>query len=672
MKKNNFHKQAENIIGPQYCDNAEIEPLPIVIIGNGPVGMRVVRELLEHKSSTPIVIYGEEQYETYNRVQLSSWLAGEINWETLLQPLEKNALHNVTEKIGYKIESIDTDKQTVTDNTGKTQPYFKLVLATGSNPHLPDIKGIHATGVYTFRNLKDANALLARRARSHHTIVLGGGLLGIESARAMLMGNTKVTLVENTDHLLGQQLDEDASELLQNEIESLGINVIIGDGVVEVLVNERLKGIRLRSGKELTCDTLIVATGIRPNISLAKNAGLAFSRGITVNNAMQTSNRNIYAIGECAEHQNKVYGLVTPGLEQASVAAANIFKVVNNYAGSIAASRLKIVGTQVFSMGPIGVNEISHYGKTYKYFDDKKGVYRKILVHRYRLKGAIGLGNWGETVRLQTLIGKNEYIFPWQIIRFINTGNVWSEEVSQGVSAWPSNALVCQCMGVTKGSIESAISAGTCKLEEVSKKTGASTVCGSCKPLVQDLLGNQSISEPTSMHKTLIGFSSFALLATLLFFFAPAIPYATSVQHEWHWDMLWREQFNKQVSGFTILGLFTVGLLVSLRKRIRAFDKLGKFEFWRMFHIALGVLVILGLIAHTGFRLGNGLSFLLMLSFTGMLFIGAISTGLIGIEHRISNASSTRVRRLSVLWHIFLFWPVPVLLAWHILKSYWY
>ncbi|MEM7400579.1 MAG: FAD-dependent oxidoreductase [Pseudomonadota bacterium] len=666
-----MHNTAEQL-PPKVITPPERGPLPVIVVGNGPSGMRVVRELLSHNSDIPIIIYGEEQYEAYNRVQLSSWLAGEIDWETLLQPLDKNEAHNVTEKVGYKIDSINVDNKTVTDNTGNIQHYSKLVLATGSNPHIPKIKGIHATGVYTFRNLKDANALLARRASSHHTVVLGGGLLGIESARAMQIGNTKVTLIENTDRLLGQQLDNEASKLLQKEIVSLGIDIIIGDGVIEAIVNERLNGIRLRSGKEIACDTLIVATGIRPNINLAKSAGLTYSRGITVNNAMQTSNRDIYAIGECVEYQSKVYGLVAPGLEQASVAAANISKIVNNYAGSIAASRLKVVGTQVFSMGPMGVNEIQHFGITYSYHDDKKGVYRKILVHRYRLKGAIGIGDWAETVRLQTIIGKNKWIFPWQIVRFINSGNIWPEEVSQSVNAWPSHALVCQCMGVTRGSIGNAISAGACKLEEVSKKTGASTVCGSCKPLVQDLLGTQSMHEPVAMYKTLIGFSSFALLAALLFFLAPAIPYATSVQHDWHWDVLWREQFNKQVSGFTILGLFIVGLLVSLRKRIRIFDKLGKFEFWRMFHILLGILAVLGLVAHTGFRMGNGLSFFLMLSFTCMIFVGAISTGVIGFEHRISNALATRVRRLSVLWHILLFWPVPVLLAWHILKSYWY
>ncbi len=663
---------AVNLIEPQYIENTEHAPLPIVIIGNGPVGMRAIRELATRLPKSNIIIYGEEQYQAYNRVQLSSWLAGDIDWQTLLQPLDNELCKNIIERIGYSVVSIDIENNSILDNAGNIQPYSKLILATGSNPHLPEIPGIHSHGVYTFRNLKDANALLARRASSHHTVILGGGLLGIESARAMQQGNTKVTLVENTDRLLGQQLDEEASKLLQEEIIELGINIIIGDGVIEVLVDERVYGIKLRSGDEILCDTLIVSTGIRPNIELAKQAGLSFSRGITVNNAMQTSNKDIYAIGECAEHQNKIYGLVAPGLEQAAVASANIAKVVNNYSGSVAASRLKVVDTQVFSMGPMGINEIPHYGSTYTYRDHESGLYRKILVHRYRLIGAIGIGDWDETVRLQTLIGQKKWIFPWQILNFKNTGNIWSQEISQSVSTWPSQALVCQCMGVTRGVISDAVTSGACKLEDVSNKTGASTVCGSCKPLVMDLLGAQSKPEPVAMYKTLIGFSAFTLLAALLFFFSPVIPYSNTVQQNWHWDVLWREQFNKQVSGFTILGLFAVGLLLSLRKRTRILDKLGKFDYWRLIHIILGTFVVFGLIAHTGFRMGNGLSFLLMLSFSCMLLIGAISTGVIGFEHRLNNSIVTRIRRLSVLWHILLFWPVPVLLAWHILKSYWY
>ncbi len=649
------------------------EPLPVVIIGNGPVGMRSATEMLNKLPDTSLVIYGEEPQEPYNRIQLSSWLAGEIKWSSLQQPLSipKNA--KIDQRFGFKITEINSGKKYVIDNTGKKQSYSKLILATGSKPHEPDIPGVDQRGVYTFRNFKDANSLLARRARSHHTIVIGGGLLGIESARAMQKNNTKVTLIEHADRILNNQLDIDSATLLQQEILKLGITLITGDSVSEILGSGRVEGIVLRSGIKIKCDTIILSTGIKPNIELAKHAGLSFLRGIIVNDSMQTSNKDIYAIGECAEHQNKIYGLVAPGLEQASVAVANLANIKNQYSGSVAASRLKVIGTQVFSMGPMGDDAIQHYGKNYTYTDLNNGIYRKILIHRYRLVGVISIGMWDETVRLQTTIGNAAVILPWQILRFLNTGNIWSEEIGKNIATWPASAIVCQCMNVTRGSISECISnQASCSAKDISQITGASTVCGSCKPLVQDLLGNSQPLEPAPLYQPLGIFSGISLIAAILFFISPSIPYADSVQHQWHWDQLWRNQLFKQISGFSILGIFSIGLLLSLRKRFRRFDKWGSFDIWRMIHIALGTSVIAVLIAHTGFRMGNGLNFLLMLSFCLMLIVGSLSSGVIAFEHKIGSAVATRLRRLSIFGHILLFWPVPVLLAWHILKGYWY
>lgn len=663
---------SESLVNSNQVKGTNHQPLPIIIIGNGPVGMRAAKELLNKVSNTPLIIYGEEQQEPYNRVQLSSWLAGDVDWHSLLQPLTQHDNTKVEQRFGYKIIHIDTINKTVQDNSGYEQSYSKLILATGSNPYEPNIPGINQHGVYTFRNFKDANSLIARRARTHHTVILGGGLLGIESAHAMQKNNTKVTLIEHGDRLLSSQLDSNASEILKNEILNLGIKLIIGDSVTEILGEDRVEGITLRSGIHLACDTIILSTGIRPNIELAKQANLSYRRGIIVNDSMQTSNDDIYAIGECAEHRDKIYGLVAPGLEQASVAAAHISNIDNLYSGSVAASRLKVIGTQVFSMGPMGNDAIQHYGSNYVYQDKKKGIYRKILIHRYRLVGAIGLGQWDETVRLQTTIGKAAWIFPWQIIRFLKTGNIWPEEIGQSVATWPTSALVCQCMGVSRGSISECINKGACKIEQVSQQTGASSVCGSCKPLIQDLLGNRETLEPIPLSKPLAVLAAASLLAAVLILTSPSIPYANSVQHEWRWDQLWRNQLFKQISGFSILGIFSIGLLLSLRKRFRRFDKWGSFDIWRMTHIALGTLVIAVLIAHTGLRLGNGINFFLMLSFCLMLVVGSISTGVIAFEHKLGNAIATRLRRLSALGHIILFWPVPALLAWHILKGYWY
>ncbi|MDJ0741130.1 MAG: FAD-dependent oxidoreductase [Gammaproteobacteria bacterium] len=645
---------------------------PFVIVGNGPVGMRMARELLRRQPTRPVVIYGDEQHQPYNRVRLSSWLAGEIDWDDLTQPLDPPSGTRVDERIGLRIAQIDRQAHRVVDQLGRRQRYHKLILATGSTPFVPSIPGTDLEGIFTFRDLDDTNRLLARRARSHHTVVVGGGLLGLEAARGMQRSNTQVSVVEHADRLLGQQLDEAASRRLQHAVEALGIAVVIGDGIAQIDGRDRVEHVRLRSGRTLRCDTLIIAAGIRPNIALAKAARLAFARGIQVDDRMRTSDPDIYAVGECAEHRGRVYGLVAPGLEQAAVAAADIAAIDSRYAGSVAASRLKVVGTQVFSMGPMGAGEDPHYGRAHVFRDDAAGVYRKVLVRRHRLVGAIGIGDWHETVRLQTMIGRAQRVWPWQLLRFRRGGNIWPEEVSQGVAAWPAASIVCQCTGVTRGAISEAISLGACNAGAIADATGASTVCGSCKPLVADLLGAGEPAAPAPRHRILLGAAVASLIGALAILVGPAIPYADSVRHAWHWDMLWREELFKQISGFGVLGLFVAGLAVSLRKRTGVLNRLGRFDAWRLAHVLLGVLVVAGLVAHTGLRLGNGLNLALMTSFSALLLAGAVTTTVIALEHRLDGGFVQRVRRQSVWLHILLFWPVPALLGWHIFKSYWF
>ena len=261
---------------------------------------------------------------------------------------------------------------------------------------------------------------------------------------------------------------------------------------------------------------------------------------------------------------------------------------------------------------------------------------------------------------------------PWEILRFLRTGSVWPEESLDGVAAWPAQALVCQCTGVTRGQISEAINLGASCSADVCKATGASTVCGSCKPLVEQMLGNNQPAKPVPFAKTLIGASLFAALATLIAWLAPSWPYAESVQGGWQFDELWRDGLIKQITGFTILGLFALGLTVSLRKRWSMTGKWGKFDLWRIAHLLLGALVIASLLAHTGFRTGHGLNMALSLTFVALLLSGGISGLLIGLSHKLDPGAAQRWRKQAVWWHIVLFWPVPVLLAWHVLKSYWY
>lgn len=646
------------------------KPEPVVVIGTGPVGIGVTEELLKRDSTTPIILYGNEPWEPYNRVQLSALLTGERSLGGINNTLRLQPGHRVVQQHNCEITDIDLHNKTVTDRLGRRQAYRILILATGSRPHVPSIEGIDKTGVYTFRNLNDAEQLMARRTRCRRAVVIGGGLLGLEAARGMQKFHTQVCLVEHSNRLMSRQLDSRAAGLLREHLYRLGIHSILSESVKSVTGDTAVTGIECRSGRKLDCDTLIVATGIRPNKEMARRAGLSVNRGIRVNDQMQTSDPSVYAVGECAEHRGLVYGLVAPGLEQAAIAAHSISGGTTHYTGSLSATQLKVVGASVFSMGRIGETEPVSQLKRYRYTRPEGDAYRKLFLFRNRLVGAIAYGDWPDTHRLQEAIQKQRYLWPWQRQRFLGSGLLWSGSEDESVTDWPAAATVCQCTGVTRGVLTQALNDGHRSLAALCTTTGASSVCGSCKPLLADLLGSRQL-EPETGSRTLRWSAAFGLLLALAMLLSPAIPYADSVQSSFHWDRLWRDSLYKQISGFSLLALGVIISLISLRKRWTRLS-LGKFSGWRIFHVVVGVLTALILIAHTGLRTGHHLNLLLMLCFTGLLLVGALASGAIGLQHALPRRLGKQTRELSLWLHIALLFPLPALLGFHILKSYWF
>lgn len=643
---------------------------PTVIVGTGPVGIRAAQELLRHNPRQSIVLYGGEPWEPYNRVRLSSVLTGEARLEGIANPLRLAASARVVQHHNQPVVRIDRERQRVVDALGYEQSYSTLILATGSSPHIPALPGLCRKGVFTFRDLSDAQRLLARRSRSRRTIVLGGGLLGLEAARGLQLAHTEVTVVDHASHLMPRQLDAVAAEFLRERIMALGIRVLLQDGVGEVLGGEQVEGIRLRSGRTLYCDTLVIATGVVPNIQLALEAGIAVGRGIRVDDTLRTSDPRVYAVGECAEHRGQVYGLVAPGLEQAAVAAYHLLGGNSRYQGSLAATRLKIAGIPVFSMGRTGLDEPPGQLRMEVHEDLSGAHYRKLILDRGRLVGAMAIGDWPELGRLQELIGRGGRLWPWQRVCFRRAGRLWPEEQAEQVGQWSATATVCNCTGVTRGRLSQALAEGCDSLEGLAQCTGASTVCGSCKPLLLDLLGSGE-RPPVTGSRALVWAASLGLLAALAFLLLPAIPYPDSVQAAPRWDLLWREGLYKQVSGFTLLGLGLLISLISLRKRISAFT-LGGYDGWRILHMALGVLVAAVLVAHTGLRLGFNLNLLLMLCFVTLLLAGSVAGGVTGLEHALPRRLARRTHALSLWMHILLLWPLPALLGFHVLKTYWF
>lgn len=650
---------------------ADHDLLPVVIVGSGPVGVRFAQDLHSRAPDRPIIIYGNEPWQPYNRVLLSSFLAGETAWASMMVGLEWPDAPHLEQRLNCSVLNIDRENKTITDSTGRIQGYDKLVIAVGSRPRIPDIPGIGQANVYVFRNMNDAQQLFARRTRSQRTVVLGGGLLGLEAARAMQRFNTEVLVIEHSARMMMNQLDDPAAELLKQHVEKTGIQVLLNARVKQVHGEGRVNGISLGDGTRIECDTLIVAAGIQPNTSLALDARLSLGRGIRVDDAMRTSDPDIYAIGECAEHRDAIYGIVAPGLEQAAVAAQSIAGGAVNYLGSLVATRLKVLDLPVFSMGRVTENDTPDLARQANFMDLSQDIYRAIVVERGRLIGCIAIGDCPELPRLQEAIASGRIIYPWQLWRFKHDGTLWPESDTASVADWPATAIVCNCNNVTKGELSTAISSGCNTVDGLAACTRASSVCGSCKPLLADLLGSEVVRTPVRARGGMVAGIALSMLFVAAILLLPAIPYETSVQHAWHWDMLWRDTFYKQVSGFTVMGATLLGLIMTFRKRWQKVS-FGDFNIWRLLHVLLGLLAVAGLYVHTGGRMGSELNFLLMASFTGLIVLGGIGATVIAQEHKLAPALAKRWRANSVWLHILLFWPLPVLLGFHVLKSYYF
>jgi nitrite reductase (NADH) large subunit len=640
---------------------------PIVIVGTGPVGIRMLEELHAASIHHPVVIYGDEPWMPYNRVRLSSLLAGEISHNDILLSNELIKNEPVITRYNCKVISIDRENKQIIDEYGERQDYEKLIFATGSTPFIPNIPGTDLEGVFKFRDLNDTEKLIARRTRSRNTVVIGGGLLGLEAARAMQRFSTNVSVIEHSSRLLFRQLDDKGSTLFKTKVESLGIKVYLNNSVKTINGERFVENIELRNGEIIDCDTLIISAGITPNIELAKNAGIAYGRGIKVNDFMQTSDPDIYAIGECCEHQGEVYGVVAPGFEQALIAAQNIASISTQYKGTVLATSLKVVGLPVFSMGDIDDSVKTYTSYIYKEDD----IYRRINIFRGQVIGIIALGEWTEITRLREHVKKGKLLFPWQLKKFTKTGKIWSDDDLQNINSWPKEAIICSCNGITRGQLSESINSGCSTISSLADKTGASTVCGSCKPLLVNMLGSNTTLEPIRAYKPLYYGSLIFLIISLIAYLFPSVPYNTTVQVPWRWDVLWTSSLFKQISGFTLLGISILVLILSLRKRIKLFSW-GDFTLWRLIHALVGGSAIFVLLIHTGFRLGDNLNFMLMMCFTALILVGSILGYVIAMEHKLEASLVKRVRNMGTWLHILLFWPVPVLLGFHIFKTYYF
>ena len=643
----------------------------MVIIGSGPVGVQFAQELINRGYPGVIKLFGDEPWRPYNRIQLSSLVAGEVRYNDILFPEirdDRDHFHF----LNRRVIRIDHAQHSLVDEKGVTHRFDHLVFATGSNPWIPNVSGIDLPGVYVFRDLNDAQQLMARSVRTRRTVVVGGGLLGVEAARAMQRNNTQVVLVHQSNRLMNRQLDVEGGAILKRTLEGYGIEVFLNSGVRKLVGERNVNAVELRNGQTIECDTVIFATGIQPNVELARSAGVKVGRGIQVNDNLVTNLDNVYAVGECAEHRGEIYGLLAPGLEQAAILADRLCEGSATYQGSIAATQLKILDLPIFTIGWIGDEYENQLDQTLT-FHNENGDYRKLFLRRNRLKGFVAVGQCDERSRLQQAVVNEQRIYPWQIVRFKNEGRIWPQEDTEHVREWPASAIVCNCRAVDKGTLVEAQLQGCKSIEELAQCTGASTVCGSCKPLLADLAGAPFEPEPVvASGKPLIAVVAFSLLLVVAHFLLPAPVYSESFQSASWLESFWTDSLLKQITGFTMLGISVAGIFISLRKRIKKFT-LGGFPWWRFIHTVLGVLALVILYLHTGFSLGDNINQYLMLDFLLLAVVGAFAGLVIGGE-RFTKMGYTgkQMRQWFTHAHIILFWPLPVLLGFHVLSVYFF
>jgi len=646
----------------------------VIVIGAGPVGIRFADELLSRHPDDAIHLFGDESCHPYNRIQLSALLAGEIQRDAIDLPLPDIARHQHFQFTPAAITGIDREAKTVTDSGGRCYHYDKLVFATGARAHIPNIPGIERQGVFSFRSLRDTESLYARILRSRHIVVVGGGLLGLEAAKGLLKFHTRVTVVQQGPRLMNRQLDDAAAGILEQAVRDLGIDIITNAGVRAIEGFEHVTGVTTRDGHSIPCDTVLFCAGITPNIELARSARLTVGRGIVVNDHLQTSDPDIYAIGECCEHQGTTYGLVNPGYEQASVAASLLSEPhpphVPRYAGSTTVSNLKVVGTQVCSLGEVCDLAARPFQKEITYLNEESGCYRKLVTLKGRIIGAVGIGDWPESRRIQEAYQNGRKLGRWQLYRFRRRGELWGNQ-GNDVASWPASTIICQCNHIDLGQIHASIQSGCHSVASVQDCSKAGTVCGSCKPLLQQLVGDNSAPDKESAAGALTGMGLLALALVALISFWPEARVAESVQQQGWFEGIWNDKFWKQVTGFTLLGLTALGLLMSLRKRL-SWTWMGKFSGWRLLHILLGVACCITLVLHSGFHLGANLNQMLMVNFLAVVLLGAVTSSAIGMGHRLSGSTASQSRQWLQWLHIIVSWPLPILLTVHILSVYYF
>jgi nitrite reductase (NADH) large subunit len=774
----------------------------LVIVGNGMTGFRLCQKLVECGANAvlDIVVFGEEPLPAYDRIHLTELFSGKTIDDLTFAPREWYQENGIELRLGDPVVAIDRDDGIVRSASGIEVPYDRLVFATGSRPFVPPIEGVDLPGVFVYRTVEHLAAIMQHGHSLKRAAVIGGGLLGLEAAKAVYDLGLEVHVVEFAPRLMPRQLDQPGADVLRARIEQLGIRVHAGKATTRIAAglpsrhapdrDERM--LHFADGDQLAVDFVVISAGIRPRGELIEASGIELAKNgaIVVDDRLTTSDPRIFAVGECASHRGITYGLVFPGYRMVDVLVDNLVGGTATFEGADQSAKLKLMGVHVAALGAYDETDVP---KSTVYRFGSESAYRKLVVREGmgRIAGAMAVGEWKNLDRVRDMIEQCRPVSFWDIRRFRSTGNLWLKSKVAPIAEWPAEALVCSCMRVDRGTLTQALVDGCTSVEQLSARTGAGSMCGSCKPLLAELLGNDGASDSapggeeadailpspisligssahsaesdlalappppcvqrkaqsipaTSMTKALeVVVSEFSkhaqavdrnpvaatigadpsaervrrrdrsarlplepisvaanpslasgriapsrrsagerglrilLAASLLSFFtvlAIAVPGSLSSSSSirgFRFGRFLTENAGRQATGYTMLALGVLSLLLSARKRLRGFT-VGDVSLFRAIHGTLGALILIALILHAGFHLGRNINEALTIDFLMLGALGAVAGGVTALSHWW-NPVAARNRRLA--WnaaHLVLVWPLPVLLILHIVSVYFY
>ncbi|MBV8772930.1 MAG: NAD(P)/FAD-dependent oxidoreductase [Deltaproteobacteria bacterium] len=468
----------------------------LLVIGTGMAAGRVVEEITARAPRRyEITMFGAEPHTIYNRILLSDVLAAAKSPESIFlystEWFESRAVKLIA---GTKIGKIDRERKVIVRSDGFEENYDKLIIATGSLPLIPPIDNINISGFFVFRTIDDCQLIASYARRCRRAAVIGGGLLGLEAARGLLNHKLEVTVIEVMPYPMVQQLDPESGAMLARRMDAMGLRFLFEKATQSVIGTTAVRGLAFKDGTDLETDMVVVSCGIRPNVKLAVEADLKVERAIVCDDHLQSSDPDIYAVGECVEHRGRVYGLVAPLFEQARVLANHITgtDLSSAYRGSKLSTRLKVMGVDLVSVGDARPLDGPNVSVT-RYVEPERGVYKKLVVRQGKISGAILLGEIDSANAVMSAFETEGEIGER------HADLLFGGTVTGGlrVEAIPMEAQVCTCHQVSKARLIDLIGQG-CKTEQLGAKTRAGTGCGGCRPQLEALIEAYGKPDPSA------------------------------------------------------------------------------------------------------------------------------------------------------------------------------